>query len=349
MVFDLLRLRTKREGRTHVVSARGELDLFVARGSGARAAPGARLRRGPDRARPERPHVHGLRRPQGDPLHGRPVERPARPLPRTARTGKRRSCLLDHQRRPAALVPDMTSVAIVGGGFGGIGAAVMLSREGYHDVTVFERGDRVGGRLELQHLSRHRLRRALAPLRVLLRAQPQLVAALRAGGRDPGLHGGRGSPARGARPRPAAHGGHGSRVRRGSAGAGCSRPRPVRTRPTCSSRHAASSRFRASRRFPGSTTSRVPRSTRPAGATTWTSRASGSRWWAPAAARFRWGRPSSPTLRSSTSTSARPAGRSRRWTSSTAPGRAGSSSARRRSSGSTARSPSPSWRPPPRA
>ena len=28
MVFDLLRLRTKREGRTHVVSARGELDLF---------------------------------------------------------------------------------------------------------------------------------------------------------------------------------------------------------------------------------------------------------------------------------------------------------------------------------
>ena len=104
----------------------------------------------------------------------------------------------------------MTSVAIVGGGFGGIGAAVMLGREGYHDVTVFERGDRVGGRVELQHLSRHRLRRALAPLRVLLRAQSQLVAALRAGGRDPGLHGGRGSPARGARPRPAAHRGHGS-------------------------------------------------------------------------------------------------------------------------------------------
>ena len=39
----------------------------------------------------------------------------------------------------------MTSVAIVGGGFGGIGAAVMLQREGYDDVTVFERGDRVGG------------------------------------------------------------------------------------------------------------------------------------------------------------------------------------------------------------
>jgi cation diffusion facilitator CzcD-associated flavoprotein CzcO len=37
------------------------------------------------------------------------------------------------------------SVAIVGGGFGGIGAAVMLKREGYEDVTVFERGERIGG------------------------------------------------------------------------------------------------------------------------------------------------------------------------------------------------------------
>ena len=34
------------------------------------------------------------------------------------------------------------SVAIVGGGFGGIAAAVMLRREGYEDVTVFERGER---------------------------------------------------------------------------------------------------------------------------------------------------------------------------------------------------------------
>jgi len=36
-------------------------------------------------------------------------------------------------------------VAVVGGGFGGIAAAVMLGREGYEDVTVFERGDRIGG------------------------------------------------------------------------------------------------------------------------------------------------------------------------------------------------------------
>lgn len=37
------------------------------------------------------------------------------------------------------------SVAVVGGGFGGVGAAAMLKREGYEDVTVFEKGDRVGG------------------------------------------------------------------------------------------------------------------------------------------------------------------------------------------------------------
>ena len=39
----------------------------------------------------------------------------------------------------------MTSVAIVGGGFGGIGAAAMLRRAGYPDATVFERAERVGG------------------------------------------------------------------------------------------------------------------------------------------------------------------------------------------------------------
>jgi cation diffusion facilitator CzcD-associated flavoprotein CzcO len=37
------------------------------------------------------------------------------------------------------------SVAVVGGGFGGVGAAALLRRAGYHDVTVFERGERIGG------------------------------------------------------------------------------------------------------------------------------------------------------------------------------------------------------------
>ncbi|HEY1597011.1 MAG TPA: NAD(P)/FAD-dependent oxidoreductase, partial [Thermoleophilaceae bacterium] len=37
------------------------------------------------------------------------------------------------------------SVAVVGAGFGGVGAVVMLQRAGYQDVTVFEKGERVGG------------------------------------------------------------------------------------------------------------------------------------------------------------------------------------------------------------
>lgn len=37
------------------------------------------------------------------------------------------------------------SVAVVGGGFGGIAAAVMLRRAGYEDVTVFEKRDGIGG------------------------------------------------------------------------------------------------------------------------------------------------------------------------------------------------------------
>ena len=36
-------------------------------------------------------------------------------------------------------------MAIVGGGFGGVGAATMLRREGYEDVAVFEKAERVGG------------------------------------------------------------------------------------------------------------------------------------------------------------------------------------------------------------
>lgn len=41
--------------------------------------------------------------------------------------------------------PRSRSIAVVGGGFGGVGAAVMLKRAGYEDLTVFEKGERVGG------------------------------------------------------------------------------------------------------------------------------------------------------------------------------------------------------------
>jgi cation diffusion facilitator CzcD-associated flavoprotein CzcO len=39
----------------------------------------------------------------------------------------------------------VSTIAVVGGGFGGVGALVMLRRAGYEDVTVFERRERVGG------------------------------------------------------------------------------------------------------------------------------------------------------------------------------------------------------------
>jgi cation diffusion facilitator CzcD-associated flavoprotein CzcO len=45
----------------------------------------------------------------------------------------------------ASELPEQRSIAIVGGGFGGVGAATMLKREGYEDVTVFEKAERVGG------------------------------------------------------------------------------------------------------------------------------------------------------------------------------------------------------------
>jgi cation diffusion facilitator CzcD-associated flavoprotein CzcO len=41
--------------------------------------------------------------------------------------------------------PTSRSIAVVGGGFAGVGAVVLLARAGYRDVTVFEKGERVGG------------------------------------------------------------------------------------------------------------------------------------------------------------------------------------------------------------
>jgi cation diffusion facilitator CzcD-associated flavoprotein CzcO len=39
----------------------------------------------------------------------------------------------------------VTSVAIVGAGFGGVGTALSLQRAGVDDIVVLERGARVGG------------------------------------------------------------------------------------------------------------------------------------------------------------------------------------------------------------
>ena len=78
-------------------------------------------------------------------------------------------------------------VAIVGTGFAGLGMAIRLSEAGIDDFVVLERADDVGGTWRDNTLSRLRLRRALAPVLVLLRAQPRLDAHLLAAAGDLGL------------------------------------------------------------------------------------------------------------------------------------------------------------------
>jgi cation diffusion facilitator CzcD-associated flavoprotein CzcO len=50
-----------------------------------------------------------------------------------------------HQTSQNGSGGDGISIAVVGGGLAGVGAAAMLARAGYRDVTVFEKGERVGG------------------------------------------------------------------------------------------------------------------------------------------------------------------------------------------------------------
>ena len=68
--------------------------------------------------------------------------------------------------------PRDVRVAIVGAGFSGLGLAIQLKRTGMNDFIVLERAAEIGGTWRDNTLPRLRLRRALAPLFVLLRAQP---------------------------------------------------------------------------------------------------------------------------------------------------------------------------------
>ena len=76
---------------------------------------------------------------------------------------------------------------IVGSGFSGLGMAIRLKREGMDDFVVLERGDDVGGTWWVNTYPGLRLRRAVAPLLVLVRAQPGLDADLLAAAGDPRL------------------------------------------------------------------------------------------------------------------------------------------------------------------
>ena len=127
----------------------------------------------------------------------------------------------------------MTSVAVVGAGFGGVGAAVMLRRAGYEDVVVFERGERVGGvwhantypgaacdipshLYEFSFAPNPRWSRRYAP-------QAEIQAYVEGVAREHGVLTGSG-PARRSRTRAGTH----------RAPSGCSRPPRAPTRPTSS-------------------------------------------------------------------------------------------------------------------
>jgi diapolycopene oxygenase len=45
-------------------------------------------------------------------------------------------------------MPDGTPIVVVGGGLGGLAAAIRLAAQG-HRVALFERNERVGGKLNL--------------------------------------------------------------------------------------------------------------------------------------------------------------------------------------------------------
>ena len=108
--------------------------------------------------------------------------------------------------------------------------------------------------LARQHLPGRRLRRALAPVLVLLRAQPELVALVLPAARDPGLPARRRGQVRRRRQAPVRHRGHPRPVGRRPPAAGSSTPPTATSAPTSSSARSARC---ASRTCPTSRASRT--------------------------------------------------------------------------------------------
>ena len=203
----------------------------------------------------------------------------------------------------------------------------MLRRAGYDDVTVFERGERIGG---VWHHNTYPGAACDIPSHLYefsFDAEPALVAPLRPPGRDPGIPRGCRAAPRCDRQDPHRYGGEERGLGRRAQPVGAGHQQPGSTRPRSCSPPAASSRCRPCRRSRDSRASAARRSTRRNGGTTSSSPASGWPCWAPAAARSRWCRRSSRSSTTSTSTSARRAGPSRRWTSPTRSARSACSSA----------------------
>ena len=76
---------------------------------------------------------------------------------------------------------------MIGAGMAGILSVIELRRAGYTDFTVYEKADGFGGTWRENTLPRPRVRRAVAPLLVLLRAEPRLDAHVLGRQRDPRL------------------------------------------------------------------------------------------------------------------------------------------------------------------
>ena len=76
----------------------------------------------------------------------------------------------------AKRLPNHVHIAIIGSGFSGVGAAIKLDEAGHHDFVVLERGERCRRHVARQHLPGRGVRRAIASVLVLLRAEPGLDA-----------------------------------------------------------------------------------------------------------------------------------------------------------------------------
>ena len=78
-------------------------------------------------------------------------------------------------------------VIVVGAGFGGMGAAIQLKKMGYDNILILDREDDLGGTWHVNHYPGSGRRHPVDDVLVLVRAQPALVAAVRAGRRTQAL------------------------------------------------------------------------------------------------------------------------------------------------------------------
>ena len=95
------------------------------------------------------------------------------------------TCSSSPRHRPRRNVRCMSTpdheVAIIGGGFSGIGAAILLDKAGFADYLMIEEGDGVGGAWHWNTYPGVGGRHPVVQLPVLVRADRRLVAGLRAG------------------------------------------------------------------------------------------------------------------------------------------------------------------------